>query len=36
MNGRRLAVGDGIAAIDEPRLTIVAHSDAELILVVTA
>ena len=36
VNGRRLAVGDGIAAIDEPRLTIVACSDAELILVVTA
>jgi redox-sensitive bicupin YhaK (pirin superfamily) len=36
VNGRRVVVGDGIAAIDEPRLTILAHSDAELILVVTA
>jgi redox-sensitive bicupin YhaK (pirin superfamily) len=36
VNGRRVVVGDGIAATDEPRLTILAHSDAELILVVTA
>ena len=36
VNGHRLAVGDGIAAIDEPRLTIVAAEDSELILVVTA
>ncbi len=36
VNGRRLVVGDGIAAVDEPRLTIVACSDAELVLVVTA
>jgi quercetin 2,3-dioxygenase len=36
VNGHRLAVGDGIAAIDERRLTILAVEDSELILVVTA
>ena len=35
VNGHRLAVGDGIAAVDEPRLTICAQEDAELILVET-
>jgi len=33
VNGQRVAVGDGIAAIDEPELTITAEEDAELILV---
>jgi redox-sensitive bicupin YhaK (pirin superfamily) len=33
VNGRRVAVGDGIAAIDEPKLTITADEDAEFILV---
>jgi quercetin 2,3-dioxygenase len=33
VNGQRLAVGDGIAAIDEPELTITAEEDAELVLV---
>jgi redox-sensitive bicupin YhaK (pirin superfamily) len=33
VNGRRVAVGDGIAAIDEPELTIVAEENAEFILV---
>jgi redox-sensitive bicupin YhaK (pirin superfamily) len=33
VNGRRVAVGDGIAAIDEPELTITAEEDAEFILV---
>jgi quercetin 2,3-dioxygenase len=36
VNGIRLAVGDGIAALDEPRLTISAVEDTEVILVVTA
>ena len=36
VNGRRLAVGDGIAATDERRLTILAAEDSELVLVVTA
>ncbi len=36
VNGHRLAVGDGIAATDERRLTILAVEDSELILVVTA
>ena len=36
VNGHRLAVGDGIAAIDESHLTIRAVEDSELILVVTA
>ena len=36
VNGQRLAVGDGIAATDERRLTILAVEDSELILVVTA
>jgi redox-sensitive bicupin YhaK (pirin superfamily) len=36
VNGHRLAVGDGIAAIDERRLTIVAQEDSELILVEAA
>jgi quercetin 2,3-dioxygenase len=35
-NGFRLAVGDGIAALDEPRLMISAEEDSEVILVVTA
>jgi hypothetical protein len=30
-----LAVGDGLAAVDEPRLTIAARETAELILVAT-
>ena len=33
VNGHRVAVGDGIAAIDEPRLTITAEENAEFILV---
>jgi quercetin 2,3-dioxygenase len=33
VNGQRVAVGDGIAAIDESELTITAEQDAELILV---
>jgi len=33
VNGRRVAVGDGIAAIDEPELTITAEENAEVILV---
>jgi redox-sensitive bicupin YhaK (pirin superfamily) len=33
VNGQRVAVGDGIAVIDEPVLTITAAEDAELILV---
>jgi redox-sensitive bicupin YhaK (pirin superfamily) len=33
VNGQRVAVGDGIAAIDEPVLTITAEQDAEFILV---
>ena len=33
VNGQRVAVGDGIAAIDELELTITAVEDAELILV---
>ena len=36
VNGHRLTVGDGIAATDEPRLSIVAVEDSELVLVVTA
>ena len=36
VNGFRLAVGDGIAARDEPRLTVSAEEDSEVILVVTA
>ena len=36
VNGHRVAAGDGIAAIDERRLTILAVEDSELILVVTA
>ena len=36
MNGNRLVVGDGLAATDERRLTIVAHEDSELILVETS
>jgi hypothetical protein len=35
-HGHRLAVGDGIAAVDEARLTIGAEEDSEVILVVTA
>jgi redox-sensitive bicupin YhaK (pirin superfamily) len=33
VNGQRVAAGDGIAAIDEPELTITAVEDAEFILV---
>jgi len=33
VNGQRVAVGDGIAVIDEPELTITAERDAEFILV---
>jgi quercetin 2,3-dioxygenase len=33
INGQRVAVGDGIAAIDEPELTIMAEENAEFILV---
>jgi redox-sensitive bicupin YhaK (pirin superfamily) len=33
VNGRRVAVGDGIAAIDEPELNITSEHDAEFILV---
>ena len=33
VNGRRVAVGDGIAVIDEPELTITAEENAEFILV---
>jgi redox-sensitive bicupin YhaK (pirin superfamily) len=33
LNGQRVAVGDGIAAIDEPELTITAEENAEFILV---
>jgi hypothetical protein len=33
VNGRRVAVGDGIAATDEPELTIAAEENAEFILV---
>ena len=33
VNGQRVAVGDGIAAVDEPVLTITAEEDAEFILV---
>jgi len=36
VNGIRLSVGDGIAALDEPRLTISAEEDSEVILVATA
>ena len=35
VNGHRLAVGDGIAAIDERRITVVAQENAEVILVET-
>jgi hypothetical protein len=33
INGQRVAVGDGIAAIDEPELIITAEEDSEFILV---
>jgi quercetin 2,3-dioxygenase len=33
VNGQRVAVGDGIAAIDEPELTITAEADTEFVLV---
>jgi quercetin 2,3-dioxygenase len=33
VNGQRVAVGDGIAAIDEPELSITSEHDAEFILV---
>ena len=36
VNGVRVAVGDGIAATDERRLTIVAQQDSELVLVEAA
>ena len=36
VNGLRIAVGDGIAARDEPRLTLSTEEDSEVILVVTA
>ena len=36
VNGQRVAVGDGIAVIDEPVLTITAEEDAEFILVTAA
>ncbi|HXX69110.1 MAG TPA: hypothetical protein VEK07_18125 [Polyangiaceae bacterium] len=35
VNGNRLAIGDGMAASDEPRLSILAQEDSELILVET-
>ena len=35
VNGQRLEVGDGIAAQNEPTLTIAAEADAEIVLVVT-
>jgi redox-sensitive bicupin YhaK (pirin superfamily) len=33
VNGQRVAAGDGIAAIDEPELTITAEENAEFIVV---
>jgi quercetin 2,3-dioxygenase len=33
VNGQRVAVGDGIAAVDEPELSITSEHDAEFILV---
>jgi quercetin 2,3-dioxygenase len=33
VNGQRVAVGDGIAAIDEPELSITAEENSEFILV---
>jgi redox-sensitive bicupin YhaK (pirin superfamily) len=33
VNGQRVAFGDGIAAVDEPELTITAEEDAEFVLV---
>ena len=33
VNGQRVAVGDGVAAIDEPELSITAEQDAEFVLV---
>jgi redox-sensitive bicupin YhaK (pirin superfamily) len=36
VNGQRVAVGDGIAAIDEPELTITAEENAEFIFVEAA
>lgn len=35
VNNQRLEIGDGIAASDEPSLTIAAEADAEFVLVVT-
>jgi hypothetical protein len=35
VNNQRLEVGDGIAASDEPSLTVAAEADAEIVLVVT-
>lgn len=36
VNGQRVAVGDGIAVIDEPELSITSEYDAEFILVEAA
>ena len=36
VNGQRVAVGDGFAAIDEPELTITAEEDAEFVLATSA
>ena len=36
VNGQRVAVGDGVAAIDEPELTITAEEDAEFVLATSA
>lgn len=36
VNGFRIAVGDGIAALDEHSLTIATEDEAEVVLVVTA
>jgi redox-sensitive bicupin YhaK (pirin superfamily) len=36
VNGSRITLGDGIAARDEPRLTLSTEEDSEVILVVTA
>jgi hypothetical protein len=36
VNGQRVAVGDGIAAVDKPELSITSEYDAEFILVAAA
>ncbi|HEY2528223.1 MAG TPA: pirin family protein [Xanthobacteraceae bacterium] len=36
VNGARVAAGDGMAAVDEPRLTVSTEKDCEVILVVSA